>query len=150
MRRRSYFNRQVYIVVLGLILIAALIGLVLKFNDGKKVSSRSGSTFEKPHMDVRVVDGKTIRTGCEQKLFTLEEDQIGTLKVTTNVEKGKLDIYVFAAEDTHDKEYEGTNLGTHEFSVIIEEPGDYKVWTEVKDFVGSYEFEWTTEEVKKK
>jgi len=98
---------------------------------------------KRPKMDISLEDGKTVYDGCEQYFYEVKENQEGTLSVAIRKESGSIDIKVFRTDDRKMIAYQGNDIPTSEFKVTLSDPGEYKVWVEADDFMGSYTFDWS-------
>ena len=99
--------------------------------------------LESPHMDKNLENGQILYDGTEQWFFQVEEGQTGVLTVSITRESGNLNLSVFPESDPEQYNYRGTELPTSDFTVLLEEPGTYRVWIEAERFIGTYDCEWS-------
>ena len=99
--------------------------------------------LESPHMDRNMENGQILYDGTERRFFRVEEGQTGVLTVSVTRESGSLNLSVFPESDPEQYNYRGTELPTSDFTVLLEEPGAYRVWIEAERFAGAYDCEWS-------
>lgn len=79
-----------------------------------------------------------VKNGSEQYLFQVAEGENYSVKVSVKTKKGKISIRIFKDGDRDDTIYEGNEIPDTEFVVYAREAGEYTIWTEVEDYVGTY------------
>lgn len=105
-------------------------------------------TDERGNMKIEFGKDGIIRNGTEYYTYQVEKGRVGVVSVSISKKSGKIDIDVYPAGHKDDAEYTGRDLDSASFSVILNEPGEYKVCITAKDFVGDYGISWKTEESK--
>ncbi len=101
------------------------------------------------NMTVDLGENGAIRNGTEYYTYRVETGYKGVVSVTISKKSGRFDLDIYPTDRKDDKEYSGRELDSTSFSVILSEPGEYKVRVTAKDFVGGYEIDWKTEKTKK-
>lgn len=127
------------IAVCGLLLAAALLASgCSRRSDAPSDTEESGF-----RMEVFVEEGRTVREGKEARSYQVEKGKTGRLQITVEREGGSLNIAVFSPENPEHFYYRGMDIPSSEFSVILSEAGEYKVWIEAEHFIGCYELNWS-------
>ena len=103
---------------------------------------------ERGNMNIDFGKDGAIRNGTEYYTYRVEAGYNGVVSVSISKISGRIDIDIYPTDRKDDKEYTGKELDSASFSVILSEPGEYKVRITAKEFVGDYEINWKTEEVK--
>ena len=105
------------------------------------------SCAKSPEMTVDVIKTKdgtslTVRSGTEQRSFSVEEGRSCEVFVTVKKAGGTLDLKIESA-DGEKTLYVGKDLPSSSFSVTASEAGDYVIFIEAFGFIGGYTVEWT-------
>ncbi len=103
---------------------------------------------ERGNMNIDFGKDGAIRNGTEYYTYRVETGYNGVVSVNISKISGRIDIDIYPTDRKDDKEYTGKELDSASFSVILSEPGEYKVRIVAKEFVGDYEINWKTEEIR--
>jgi len=95
-----------------------------------------------PEMKAEVTDRGTVYDGQEQRLYQVEEGQSGTLGVKISGSVGRLSLSVTKEGESF---YEGNDLQNCGFSVVLDEPGEYRCLVTAEHFTGEYSLEWSVQ-----
>jgi hypothetical protein len=80
--------------------------------------------------------------GYKEKQIRVKENEPIIVAVNIVTESGSIDAYIAKYNDTDNCSYEGHDIETSSFSVILSEQGDYTVRVDAKKHTGSYSFSW--------
>ncbi|MGM9641988.1 MAG: hypothetical protein ACI3XI_02130 [Eubacteriales bacterium] len=97
-------------------------------------------------MNIEFGENGMIRNGTEYYTYQVEEGQKGIISISITKVSGRLDIDIYQVGSNDKQDYTGRDLDSASFDVIVDETGEYKVCFTAKDFVGSYEIRWRTED----
>lgn len=103
---------------------------------------------ERGNMNIDFGKDGAIRNGTEYYTYRVETGYNGVVSVSISKISGRIDLDIYPTDRKDDKEYTGKELDSASFSVILSEPGEYIVKITAKEFVGDYEINWKTEEIK--
>ena len=120
----------------------AMASLASCTNGNNTISNEYGN------MHITYGEDGIIRNGTEYYTYQVEDGYSGVVSVCIAKKAGRIDIDIYPTDRKDDKEYTGKELDSASFSVILSEPGEYKVRITAKEFVGNYEINWKTEEIK--
>ena len=81
-------------------------------------------------------------TGNRESQIKVVEGQ--PVEVTVNIvtEKGSVDAYIAKDNNRDNSGYEGEDIPTSSFTVILKEEGTYTIRVDAKNHSGSYSFSW--------
>ena len=108
----------------------------------------SGNTIsdEQGNMNITYGEDGIIRNGTEYYTYQVENGSIGVVSVCIAKKAGRIDIDIYPTDCKDNTNYQGRDLDSTAFSVILSETGEYKVRISAKKFVGDYEISWKIEE----
>lgn len=129
-------NRTVLLVLLCLALVSAML---------VSCSSRKAESVDRPTMNIDFTDKGMVRNGNEAYTYQVESGKTGVVSISIDRTSGKLDIDIYSSTDRSKVEYKGRDLDSATFSVVLTEPGEYKVMFTCKDYIGSYGVNWRVE-----
>ena len=101
---------------------------------------------EKGVMNIEFGENGMIRNGTEYYTYQVEKGKKGIVSVVITKVSGRLDIDICQVGSNDKQDYTGRDLDSASFDVIVDGPGEYQVCFTAKDFVGSYELRWSTED----
>ena len=100
------------------------------------------------NMNITYGEDGIIRNGTEYYTYQVENGSIGVVSVCIAKKAGKIDIDIYPTDCKDNTNYQGRDLDSTAFSVVLSEAGEYKVRISAKKFVGEYEISWKIEEKK--
>ena len=100
------------------------------------------------NMNITYGEDGIIRNGTEYYTYQVENGSIGVVSVCIAKKAGKIDIDIYPTDCKDNTNYQGRDLDSTAFSVVLSEAGEYKVRISAKKFVGDYEISWKIEEKK--
>ena len=123
------------------LLVVAVILITACTNGNKDYSADMNGT-----MNIDFGENGMIRNGTEYDTYQVEEGQTGVISIRVFKESGRLDIDVYPVDSKDTPNYTGRDLDSASFDVIVEEPGEYRVFLAATEFVGNCEISWRTED----
>lgn len=100
------------------------------------------------NMNITYGEDGIIRNGTEYYTYQVENGYSGVVSVCIAKKAGRIDIDIYPTDCKDNTNYQGRDLDSTAFSVVLSEAGEYKVRISAKKFVGEYEISWKTEEKK--
>ena len=100
------------------------------------------------NMNITYGEDGMIRNGTEYYTYQVEDGYSGVVSVCIAKKAGRIDIDIYPTDCKDNTNYQGRDLDSATFSVILSETNEYKVRISAKKFVGDYEISWKIEEKK--
>lgn len=100
------------------------------------------------NMNITYGEDGIIRNGTEYYTYQVENGSIGVVSVCIAKKAGRIDIDIYPTDCKDNTNYQGRDLDSTAFSVVLSEAGEYKVRISARKFVGEYEISWKIEEKK--
>ena len=100
------------------------------------------------NMNITYGEDDIIRNGTEYYTYQVENGSIGVVSVCIAKKAGRIDIDIYPTDCKDNTNYQGRDLDSTAFSVVLSEAGEYKVRISAKKFVGDYEISWKIEKKK--
>lgn len=97
------------------------------------------------NMNITYGEDGIIRNGTEYYTYQVENGSIGVVSVCIAKKAGRIDIDIYPTDCKDNTNYQGRDLDSTAFSVVLSETGEYKVRISAKKFVGDYEISWKIE-----
>lgn len=79
-------------------------------------------------------------SGTKETELTVEDGETVTVTVKVTTKNGSLDAYIFNEDEEYS--YEGHDIQTSEFTVVLSEPGNYTIKAEASRHKGGFSFSW--------
>jgi len=79
-------------------------------------------------------------SGFKKKSLTVKEGETIVVAVDIVTKKGSIDVSIYSDKDN--KQYDGKDIATSNFTVTLSEPGTYTIKLDASDHKGSYKFKW--------
>lgn len=79
-------------------------------------------------------------TGRKEAQITVSPGKPVEVAVHILTENGSIDTYI--VKSSGEASYEGRDIPTSSFMVLLQEPGTYTIGVEAKNHAGSYSFSW--------
>lgn len=79
-------------------------------------------------------------SGTKERELTVEDGESVVVTVKVKTIKGSLNAYIYNEDEEYS--YEGHDIQTSEFTVTLDEPGDYTIEVEADKHKGSFSFSW--------
>lgn len=75
------------------------------------------------------------------EFYPVGEGEMVEFRVYVQTEEGSLSIFVTPEDNEEMVVYEARDISTSEFTFVLDEPGEYKLWLEGADHKGGYTIE---------
>ena len=142
MKRTTSVSISCRIVAVLLLVALTAISVAACTNNG------GNDTDERGSMKIEFGKDGIIRNGTEYYTYQVENGSIGVVSVCIAKKAGRIDIDIYPTDCKDNTNYQGRDLDSTAFSVVLSEAGEYKVRISAEKFVGDYEISWKIEEKK--